>query len=173
MNHRVSRAVSELLERHGITKPPVDAGRIARLEGIRVVEERLESEISGMLYRDGGRSIILVNQDDAPARKRFSVAHELGHYILHDPATVFVDRRVRFRDATSSQGTNPEEIEANSFAAELLMPESWILREAARLRQRRLPPTDEELIGELAKVFQVSKQALEYRLANLGELGTF
>lgn len=170
---RVSKAATDLLQRHGIVKPHVDVGRIAKLEGIRVVEERLDSEISGMLYRDGGRSIILVNQEDAPVRKRFSIAHELGHFLLHDSSMVFVDRRVRFRDATSSQGTNPEEIEANSFAAELLMPESWVLREASRLRQRRSALTDEELIVELARLFQVSKQALEYRLANLGELGTF
>jgi Zn-dependent peptidase ImmA (M78 family) len=151
----------------------VDIERLAKRAGLRVIEEGLESEISGMLYREGDRATILINKDDAPVRKRFSMAHELGHFLLHTSSSVFVDRRVRFRDAASSQGTIPEEIEANSFAADLLMPQAWVLREVARLRQRRFPPTDEHLIEELADLFQVSTQAIEYRLANLGELGTF
>jgi Zn-dependent peptidase ImmA (M78 family) len=169
---RAATQAKHLLQRHGISKPPVDVERLAKREGIRVVEEKLESEVSGMLYREGARAVILVNEDDAPVRKRFSIAHELGDFVLHT-SPVFVDRRVRFRDATSSQGTFREEIAANRFAAELLMPEFWVLQEASRLRQRRFPPTDEELIGELANIFQVSQQAVEHRLANLGELGTF
>lgn len=169
----VSRAAKRLLQQHEIFKPPVDVERLARQEGLRVVEEQLESEISGMLYREGGRAIILINQNDAPVRKRFSIAHELGHYHLHTSTSVFVDRRVRFRDSNSSQGTIKEEIEANNFAAELLMPESFVLQEAMRLRGRRFPLSDEELIEELAKIFEVSRQAMEVRLANLGELGTY
>lgn len=172
-----SKAVSkakQLLRQSDISKPPVDVERLARLEGLRVVEEQLESEISGMLYREGGHAVIIINQNDAPVRKRFSIAHELGHYHLHASSSVFVDRRVRFRDSTSSQGTIKEEIEANNFAAELLMPEIYVLQEAVRLRERRRAPlSDEELIEELAKIFQVSRQAMEVRLANLGELGTY
>jgi Zn-dependent peptidase ImmA (M78 family) len=172
----IKRAVakaSQLLREHQILKPPVDVERLAKQVGLRVVEEQLESEISGMLYREGGFAVILINQNDVHARKRFSIAHELGHYYLHTASSVFVDRRVRFRDSNSSQGTIKEEIEANNFAAELLMPQIFVLREAIRLRGRRSPPSDEELIEELALVFNVSKQAMEVRLANLGELGTY
>jgi Zn-dependent peptidase ImmA (M78 family) len=163
----------EVLQKSKISKPPVDVERLARLAGLRVVEEQLDSEISGMLYREGSRAVILVNQGDAPVRRRFSIAHELGHYYLHESSSVFVDRRVRFRDSNSSQGTNLEEIEANNFAAELLMPEPFVLQEAVRLRGRRFPFNDEDLIEELAKIFYVSRQAMEVRLANLGELGTY
>jgi len=168
-----AEAARQLLQQYKISVPPVDVERLAKRLGLRVVEEKLEGEISGMLYRDGERAVILINQDDAPVRKRFSMAHELGHYHLHESSSVFVDRRVRFRDSTSSQGIFKEEIEANSFAAELLMPESFVLQETVRLRGRRFPLSDEELIEELAKRFQVSRQAMEVRLANLGELGTF
>jgi Zn-dependent peptidase ImmA (M78 family) len=161
-----------ILQRYEISKPPTDVERLAKREGVRIIEEQMESEISGMLYREADRAVILINKYDSPARKRFSIAHELGHFFLHTSA-VFVDRRVRFRNSASSQGTNPEEIEANNFAAELLMPESLVLEEASRLRMRRSPPTDEELIEALASAFAVSKQAIEFRLANLGELGTF
>jgi Zn-dependent peptidase ImmA (M78 family) len=172
---KAARAAKRLIAEYDISKPPVDVERLAKREGLRVVEEKLESEISGMLYLEGGSALILINQDDAPVRKRFSMAHELGHYKLHSSSSaVFVDRRVRFRDASSSQGTIKEEIEANNFAAELLMPEDFVLREAVRLRsRRRFPLSDEELIEELASIFQVSRQAMEVRLANLGELGTF
>lgn len=173
MNRNAAKKAKLLLQRYKITKPPVDVERLAKQEGLRVVEEQLESEISGMLYREGGRAVILINQNDVPVRKRFSVAHELGHYHLHTSSSVFVDRRVRFRDSNSSQGTIKEEIEANSFAAELLMPETFVLQEAMRLRGRRFTLSDEELIGELADIFEVSRQAMEVRLANLGELGTY
>ncbi|HVG07207.1 MAG TPA: ImmA/IrrE family metallo-endopeptidase [Thermoanaerobaculia bacterium] len=170
---KAARAAKRLIAEYEISKPPVDVERLAKREGLRVVEEKLESEISGMLYLEGGSALILINQDDAPVRKRFSIAHELGHYKLHSSSSsVFVDRRVRFRDASSSQGTIKEEIEANNFAAELLMPEDFVLREVVRLRGRRFPLGDEELIEELANIFEVSRQAMEVRLANLGELGT-
>jgi Zn-dependent peptidase ImmA (M78 family) len=164
---------TEILQKYNVSKPPVDVERLARQAGLRVVEELLDSEISGMLYREGSRAVILVNQSDVLVRKRFSIAHELGHYHLHEELSVFVDRRVRFRDSNSSQGTIKEEVEANNFAAELLMPEALVLQETVRLRGRRFPLSDEDLIEELAKVFQVSRQAMEVRLANLGELGTY
>lgn len=166
------REAERLLHEHGISKLPIDVERLARRMGIRVVEEPLGSDVSGMLYREGDRAVILINQDESTVRKRFSIAHEMGHYLLHD-SPVFVDRRVRFRDAASSAGTNWEEVQANRFAAALLMPESFMLDEVYLRRQNRFTPTDEELIDELAKLFDVSKQAIEFRLANLGELGTF
>src|ERR1700753_895505 len=117
---RATAKATEILQKYNVSKPPVDVERLARQAGLRIVEEQLDSEISGMLYREGSRAVILINQGDALVRKRFSMAHELGHYHLHEASSVFVDRRVRFRDSDSSQGTIKEEIEANNFAAELL-----------------------------------------------------
>ncbi len=61
-------------------------------------------------------------------RQRFTIAHELGHFFLHRASsTVFVDAApIFFRDESSSNGSQREEIEANAFAAELLMPEDAI-----------------------------------------------
>ena len=163
----------KLLAEHGLSRPPIDVYKLAKKLGIRVVEEGLGNDVSGMLYREGDRAVILVNRNESSVRQRFSVAHELGHYILHQGSSVFVDRRVRFRDSTSSTGTNREEVQANRFAAALLMPESLVLKEVHARRQRRFLPTDEELIQELADLFDVSTHAIEFRLGNLGELGTF
>jgi Zn-dependent peptidase ImmA (M78 family) len=76
---------------------------------------------------------------------------------------MFVDRAIRMdrRDANASRGIDPEEIAANRFAAELLMPEEMIL---ASLGQG----SSTEIIGRLAVRFDVSQQAMEHRLANLG-----
>lgn len=168
---RVRPEAKKLLEAVGCTEPPVDVEKIARHLAVRVVEDQLEDGVSGMLYRDARSSLILINVDDAPVRKRFSIAHEIGHFVLHTQS-VFVDRRIRHRDGTSSLGLNREEIQANQFAAELLMPSSLVVREVYTRRQRRIPPSDEDLIRELAEVFEVSKQAIELRLGNLGLLGT-
>jgi Zn-dependent peptidase ImmA (M78 family) len=168
---RARIAAKRLLTEQGIQDVPVDVKLIAENLGIMVIEEDLEEEISGMLSREGERAVMLIHRGDVPQRKRFSIAHEIGHFVMHkDP--VFVDRRVRFRDAQSSLGVNREEIEANSFAAELLMPYPLVMREVSRRQSQEFPPSDEDLIAELARQFDVSRQAIELRLSGLGMIGT-
>jgi Zn-dependent peptidase ImmA (M78 family) len=61
-------------------------------------------------------------------RQRFTIGHELGHLTLHHGHDLILERLVRlnFRDATSSTANDEEEIEANHFAAELLMPHDFL-----------------------------------------------
>ncbi len=131
-----------------------------------VSEEELEDSVSGFLVIRDGRGIIGVNRRHHPNRKRFTVAHELGHYLLHgDDASVFIDSSpVFFRDDTSSEGTRVQEIEANTFAAELLMP-AEILRE--RVGHHLIDIHDETSVRRLAAEFGVSAQALAIRLTRL------
>jgi Zn-dependent peptidase ImmA (M78 family) len=72
---------------------------------------------------------------------------------------------VSFRDDRSGTAEHSEEIEANQFAAELLMPAQWI---EAKARTRRFDLNDDEAIRALASEFGVSQQAMTFRLANLG-----
>jgi len=118
--------------------------------------------------RDGDHIVIGVNQDDSPARQRFTIAHELGHLCLHPGQPLRVDRsaRVNLR-ATGDDGRGGEEREANWFAAELLMPEQMVREVAAHMAQRR-QLSDDSLVGALADSFQVSRVAMGYRLFNLG-----
>ena len=171
---KAEREAMELLRLHRITEPPVPVKELAERLGARVAYEPLEDDVSGMLYRRGRGSLILVNRLHHPHRQRFSLAHELGHLVLHNDA-VFIDKKVRFnfRDSRSALGVNPVEIQANRFAAALLMPQRWVLEQVNACRSRRSPPTDDKLITELADIFNVSEKAIEYRLANLGALGTF
>jgi hypothetical protein len=162
---------ARILQEQGIRRPPVPVERIARSLGTQVAFEPFEGDLSGMLYREPGdaAAIIIVNSLNAKTRQRFTVAHEIGHLLLHE-REVFVDRpiSVRFRDARSSLAEDPEEIEANRFAAALLMPQDWLLADARRRLKRQPRLSDEDLVDRLAQDYEVSRQAMEFRLAHLG-----
>lgn len=148
---------------------PVDPQKIAALHEIEVRKEDLEDDVSGMMVtREDSSVVIVVNKTHHKNRHRFSIAHELGHYFLHRAVSpVFVDsKKVFYRDATASEGTKLQEIEANAFAAELLMPESEV---RARF-PHKLSLMDVEEVEESAQYFGVSTTAFSYRLVRLGLL---
>lgn len=164
-----SRKAIELLADHGVDRPPVDVEHLAKQLGLGVTYERLDRSVSGMLVRSGAKAaVIAVNAGHAPVRQRFTIAHELGHFLLHKGRPVIVDHltrvHVNLRDQTSSLATSREEIQANQFAASLLMPEDWVAE--ALEDQAELAPA--RLVSDLATAFDVSEQAMEYRLINLG-----
>jgi Zn-dependent peptidase ImmA (M78 family) len=149
-------------------RPPIDVLAIVKAHGISVVFQELEDVVSGMLVAKGQRAVIAVNKNHHIHRQRFTMAHEFGHFLLHRAAgNVFVDGSVFFRDETSAEGTNLQEIEANAFAAELLMPEELLM---ARVAGRRLDAFDDVVIHQLADEYGVSTQALTIRLTKLGLL---
>lgn len=161
----------QLLDRLGLKRPPISVEDVAQKLGARLSYQPLQGNVSGMLYRrEGEPPIIGVNSAHAYTRQRFTIAHELGHLQLHPGRPVIVDKMVRLnlRDKTSGLATDKEEIEANAFAAELLMPARLVQAEVARRMSRRALDSDEWLVEELAGLFQVSKQAIEYRMNNLG-----
>src|SRR5205807_8592593 len=123
--------------------------------------------ISGMLFRDARRKVIGVNSFHAPTRQRFTIAHELGHLLLHETRSMIVDTHVYRRDEVSSMGTQKEEREANAFAAELLMPADFVERACDEIAGALPTITVNQLVGNLASRFQVSQQAMEIRLGNL------
>ena len=145
---------------------PVDVEAIAMAQGVAIYRQDLEDSVSGVLVVKNGRGVIGVNEGHHPNRQRFSIAHELGHYLLHpDAGSVFVDRSpVFFRDKTSSEGVEEQEIDANAFAAELLMPEEDL---KAQLDGRPIDAFDDVSVRRLATRFGVSAQALTIRLTNL------
>ena len=167
---KIRRRVESLLRAHDVTAPPVPVEKIARALGVRVHRLPFEEDLSGMIYLDGKTPIIGVNAQHHPNRRRFTVAHELGHLLLHRKALagkVHVDRRfpVLMRDATSASGLDSREIEANQFAAEMLMPLSLLLPEIQR--KKAFDIDDDKPVTEIANRFRVSKQALQFRLLNL------
>jgi Zn-dependent peptidase ImmA (M78 family) len=165
--------VEELLAQFAVRTLPVPVDRIARGLGAQVRFSPLDEELSGMIYISENTPIIGVNSLHHPNRQRFSIAHEIGHLVLHRDlisGKVHVDKefQVQFmalnRDATSALGTEKIEVQANQFAAELLMPTA-MLNQA--LVGKPFDIDNEGPLDELAKKFRVSRQALEYRIRSL------
>lgn len=174
-NSKPANQAEELVARFGIRSAPVPVDKIARLLGVQLRFSPLDEELSGMIYINENTPIIGVNSMHHPNRQRFTIAHEIGHLQLHRhliTGKVHVDKqfRVQFaklnRDAKSSTGTEKIEIEANQFAAALLMPRAILM---SALESKRFDIDDESPLNELAKSFQVSRQALEHRITNLAD----
>jgi Zn-dependent peptidase ImmA (M78 family) len=109
-----------------------------------------------------GAAYVLINSDKPRVRRRFTIAHELGHLALGHllGGQVIVDETVG--------GKSPEEKQANAFAAGLLMPTEGVRGAVKRLRKRLGDPANPvDWIVWLAASFGVSEQAVAYRLINL------
>lgn len=147
---------------------PVPVEAIARKLGIAIVVETLDRNVSGLLFRQGEGKAIGVNAAHPMVRQRFTIAHELGHLQLHPGKALILDHvRVNLRNDVSSLGTDREEREANAFAAELLMPRAEVTAQVHKALDRG-GATDSGFIADLAVLFDVSEQAMEFRLVNLG-----
>src|SRR5277367_6726787 len=119
---RVKRAVRELHKEFGVTEPPVDPIRIARGLGLSVyfvVFESTKKNVSG--FFDYAESAIFVNSEEYPLRQTFTIAHELGHKVLHEAWAKSNNYKMLMRNDTL-ENNDPKEKEANAFAAHLLVP---------------------------------------------------
>ena len=135
--------------------------RLCRDAGIDVLDADLR-DINGELRREGEKWRIYLNREDSHARKLFTLAHELGHYVLHaDCGRTFVESHFT-RLQTPGRDNSREEREANTFAAGLVMPAGVI---DSLLADRR--PTAQQVLA-LAKRFGVSPLAMVHRLGALG-----
>src|SRR5439155_9267429 len=103
-----------LRAKHGVDQLPIDVEKLAEAEGVEVDRADFGEEISGVLVKDGERAMIGINARDASTRQRFTIAHELGHHLLHSSRELFVDRDyvIHFRDEKSAGGYDPMEVEA-------------------------------------------------------------
>jgi len=129
-----------------------------------------DDDISGFLLRNsGGQAIIGVNTLHHPNRQRFTIAHEIGHCVLNHQSELHIDRAVvKLRDHASNKGEDPDEVEANGFAAELLMPAEFLSDDLRKLTLTDL--LDDRKMQQIAKKYQVSVQAMTNRLVSLGYL---
>ena len=156
-----THAANDLLEKAGVAKPPVDVAKLAELCGVMVLYSEFPDSLSGLVFAHDGASVIGVNENHPRNRQRFSLAHELGHYLLghHQESRGYEDR---FHIDTSD-GTPPgfdwrAERAANDFATEVLMPRKFI---SQAFKKTQDP-------AALASLFEVSELAMGYRLVNLG-----
>ncbi|WP_315730340.1 MULTISPECIES: ImmA/IrrE family metallo-endopeptidase [unclassified Bradyrhizobium] len=167
------KRVQDILTQFSVRVPPVPVDKIAKGLGAQLRFSPLDKELAGMIYVSENMPIIGVNSLQHPNRQRFTIAHEIGHLELHRDlisGKVHVDKGFPVelaglnRDGNSALGTETIEIEANRFAAELLMPTAFLIQ---ALAGKPFDIDDEGPIDELARKFRVSRQALEYRIRNL------
>lgn len=132
---------------------------IAKDHGITILQSEL-SEISGALRKEGDKWVIYVNSTDSERRKLFTIAHELGHYFVHkDLCNEFVDGQLISRNDQQKYAVN--ELEANEFAGNLIMPEE-------KIREMVTGQVTNDVLQKMAKSFGVSTLAMGTRLQNLG-----
>lgn len=157
-----------LLKNHKITAPPVDVEGLAKACGLTVAYVDVAGKLSGQLYPDPDVLEISVNtRGRSVQRQRFTLGHELGHWqfkhhLLGPLPPDTLGYAGAFEDEGPSEGRSPIEIEANTFAAELLMPSPWL---------RKLPkPLKAGLPDQLAAEYRVSREAMFYQLMHCGRL---
>lgn len=175
MNLRQVRMLAEdLADERGKGRLPVNVEAIARSLGLDVVKADLGPDVSGLLVFNGAKGQVYFNQKDHEVRRRFTIAHEIGHHYLRHQfesgAHVHVDRGnyISQRGPRSSDGIDPKEVEANQFAASLLMPSKMLRARIAKMPKAK--PLLDHHVSLLAREFQVSEQAMTIRLTGLGLL---
>ena len=175
MNLKYVRLQAEIIaEKYGRGEVPIDVKAIAQTLGLKVVETDLGPEVSGLLVTNGVGAQVYVRKKDPSARKRFTIAHEIGHHVLkHQFETgehVHVDKGnyISQRGPRASEGIDPREVQANQFAASLLMPTKAVQQGITRIAGGG--PILDKHVESLAEAFKVSEQAMTIRLTSLGLL---
>lgn len=142
-------------------EPPVSPREVARKLQLPVFEWDFPDEISGVFVATEKGACIGVNRSHPNVRQNFTIGHELGHW-LYDSSKTQIDFSQAEVVASSDEESALEERKANQFAADLLMPRKWIKKDFEELQD----------LAVLANRYQVSEQALWYRLITLKLIAT-
>jgi len=150
-------SANEVLAENYLSEPPINVYELAKNYGLDVIEVHFpasQDNISGFVTATDGTGKLYVNANEPPNRRRFTVAHELGHWRLHkEELQTNPERSILFRIAIGQLNKDPIEREANIFAANLLVPLDM-------LRKYKAGKTN----AELAKLFNVSADVIGYRM---------
>lgn len=169
LKKEVIERAQKFCEENNIDTYPVNIVELCEKQGISVFEAYLPKEVSGFIVIQeenfenyNTNRLIVVNLSDLASRKRFTIAHELAHYILHKPVN---ENLYAHRDAGQNGGI---EREANIFASNLLMPEHLVknaVQDYAICSENEL--FDFQIVRMIASDFAVSSQAAQVRLEQL------
>lgn len=160
--NRVSPEHRDIINRF-LAEHPVKLGELATALGVKIKVSSLGAGVSGQISREHDGYVIRVNRNEARERQRFTIGHELAHFLLHqdviDASPNGITDTVLYRSGA------PEriEFEANRLAAEIVMPMELVEQEVREGFGGRIT---EASIEALANRFEVSKAAMEIRLSN-------
>lgn len=154
--------IAEAIRKHfGYTDEDyfIDITKVATNAGMIVNEVEFEDpNISGMLITNGTQLTVDINRSESEERKRFTIAHEIAHSILHSSKKGnHIDYRQAIKNYTSKDELT-KEVQANMLASAILMPKKLVKNAWERLRD----------IDDIADLFKVSKRAAAIRLESLG-----
>lgn len=153
---KAEQEARRILDEMGIAAPPVNPVQIAESLGVSVVFATFSGKSRGVSgFFDCEENAIFVNEEEVPLRQTFTVAHELGHSVLHGEWARSAEYQVLWRD-TNRQHQDFREKEANAFAANLLMPRDFMDRYWDTLS-----------VAQLSRLFAVSVPAMKNRLSHL------
>lgn len=166
--NKINKKVNEIKEKYAIIGPSVNPINIANHLNINVYEvDNLNAngeKVSGAISCYKGTVDIYINAQDNNQRKKFTIAHELGHYFLDhlNKNPKMVD--LLFRD--DNHNLSEEELEADEFAGCILMDEKEVKDRYEKATY--IGMSEEMKISVLSNIFNVSRPAMYTRLKNLG-----
>ena len=157
---RIDAHDRSIVERH-LQDKPVRLGVLAQDLGINVKLSALGRGLSGLIESKDGNYTIKINRHETRERQRFTLAHEIAHFLLHRDV---IDLNGEIRDNVLYRSGQPErlEYEANRLAADLIMPIDQVQSDLTSIGV----PVSDAVIERLAQDWQVSKAAMEIRLSS-------
>lgn len=142
-----------------LAEHPVKLGEIAKRLGVKVLLSTLPRGTSGQIGQENGDFVIRINRHEAKHRQRFTLAHELAHFLLHRDRIVAEGGWSENVLLRSGQPANIE-YEANRLASDLVIPSARLAEATAEYSG----PMTSEVIDDLARRFGVSTAAMEIKL---------
>jgi len=155
----IEEKADKILSTYNIDSTPVNVIEIAKKANV-LVKYAPSKEFSGLIYRKDGVAFMAISSSESHVRQRFTIAHELGHFFLHPQKDTFVD----FRDNEKNIARGLKEVQANQFAAALLMPRKILEKDVKNFSETGITKS---AIRFLADKYLVSEDAMTYRLMNL------
>ncbi|CCY78293.1 putative uncharacterized protein [Brachyspira sp. CAG:700] len=136
---------------------PIRITAITEEYGIDVYNLSMSSNISGAIIKEGDKYVIYVNDKHPKNRQRFTIAHEIAHYILHKEK---IGDNLTDNAMYRSKLSNVFERQANILASEILMPVNFVMQFIE----------ENKSVSEMASLFKVSEGAMRIRLRQGGDI---
>lgn len=136
---------------------PVRITAITEEYGIDVYNSSMSRNISGAIIKEGDKYVIYVNDKHPKNRQRFTIAHEIAHYILHKEK---IGDNLTDNAMYRSKLSNVFERQANILASEILMPVNFVMQFIE----------ENKSVSEMAILFKVSEEAMRIRLRQGGDI---